>query len=164
MGNLKYLLREVLLIQNGFTTNFAKTSKNIFSKCWRGINNCSVNLTSLYKFTGRYNNVYLNPFQSKNIFGQATFLAWSWFSDGELKPETLKGEFLPLFNMRLLRKDLPTFKKHLLKHGKVKKCEDLFHNVHLMILYHSRRTKFQKVHFWYLGGHIFPQPFLWKSV
>ena len=40
-----------ILIQTCFTTNFANTSKKLFSKCWREINNCSDTFISLYKLT-----------------------------------------------------------------------------------------------------------------
>lgn len=57
--------------------------------------------------------------------------------------------FLSFLNMRLLRKDFPKFKKHLLEHGKIKtQTQRSFpSDFHFRILHHSWRIKFEKVNF-----------------
>lgn len=101
-----------------------------------------ITFTSLYKLTRRYNNVYI-LFKAKISWTNYILGSWSQFSFEELEPESLRM-FLSFLNMRLLRKDFPKFKKHLLEYGKIKTQMQISFpsDFHFRILHHSWRTKF----------------------
>lgn len=117
-----------ILIQNGFIQTLQRHQKTFLANAEEKL---VIAQTTLQASTNLLEDIAMFKCFSKQKISLGKLLSWPLvpiLSDGELEPETLRVEFLPFLNTRLLRKDFPRFKKHVLENGTIKKAgTDLFH-------------------------------------